>query len=52
VVSRTSDPDFDIPTTVAEAGNTLYLVKRAVQFSAHAGHGVLNLTDQEAVEPG
>lgn len=26
VVSRTSDDDFDIPTTVAEAGNALYLV--------------------------
>jgi hypothetical protein len=26
VVSRTSDPDFDIPTTVAEAGDALYLV--------------------------
>ena len=25
VVSRTGDPDFDIPTTVAEAGNALYL---------------------------
>lgn len=25
VVSRTGDRDFDIPTTVAEAGNTLYL---------------------------
>ncbi|HEY3210235.1 MAG TPA: superoxide dismutase [Actinomycetota bacterium] len=26
VVSRTGDDDFDIPTTVAEAGSTLYLV--------------------------
>jgi hypothetical protein len=26
VVSRTSDKDFDIPTTVAERGNALYLV--------------------------
>jgi hypothetical protein len=26
VVSRTGDDDFDIPTTVAEAGNALYLV--------------------------
>jgi strictosidine synthase-like protein len=26
VVSRTGDADFDIPTTVAEAGNALYLV--------------------------
>jgi strictosidine synthase-like protein len=26
VVSRTGDEDFDIPTTVAEAGNALYLV--------------------------
>ena len=26
VVSRTGDADFDIPTTVAEAGNRLYLV--------------------------
>jgi hypothetical protein len=26
VVSRTSDEDFDIPTTVAERGNVLYLV--------------------------
>jgi hypothetical protein len=26
VVSRTGDPDFDVPTTVAEAGNGLYLV--------------------------
>jgi strictosidine synthase-like protein len=25
VVSRTGDPDFDIPTTVAEAGHALYL---------------------------
>jgi hypothetical protein len=25
VLSRTGDPDFDIPTTVAEAGNALYL---------------------------
>ena len=25
VVSQTGDPDFDIPTTVAEAGNALYL---------------------------
>jgi hypothetical protein len=26
VVSRTGDDDFDIPTTVAERGNVLYLV--------------------------
>jgi hypothetical protein len=26
VISRTGDDDFDIPTTVAEAGNALYLV--------------------------
>ncbi|HEV8421476.1 MAG TPA: superoxide dismutase, partial [Actinomycetota bacterium] len=26
VVSRTGDEDFDVPTTVAEAGNVLYLV--------------------------